>query len=308
MLTQNVLCVKQRTRSAGLRGSRVLASGAMADVVVCGSMNMDVFAYASRLPRPGETLSDADLEYAAGGKGANQAVAAARLGAATCFVGARGDDGFGVTVLRSLEQAGVDTDAVLIIERQPTGVALILVGGDGENQIVVAPGANRHPSTPPDDLDGRVWVTQAETPVETAEATLRAARRAGGIAVVNPAPAGRLPADLVRQFDVAVVNETELEALGDDRPATVVLTLGSAGARIWPDGPVLPVFPAKAVDTTGAGDALVGGLAAGLADGMQIADALRLGMAAAAVCVERRGCQPAMPTRAEADARLAAGA
>jgi ribokinase len=280
----------------------------MADVVVCGSMNMDVFAYANRLPVPGETLSDAELEYAAGGKGANQAVAAARLGVATAFVGARGDDGFGVSVLRSLEQAQVDTDAVLIVDQQPTGVALILVGGDGENQIVVAPGANRHPSTPPDGLEGKVWVTQAETPAETAEATLRAARASGGTALVNPAPAGRLPRDLVRRFDVAVVNETELEALGDDRPPTVVLTLGAGGARLWPDGPLLPVFPAKAVDTTGAGDALVGALAAGLAEGMGMTDALRLGMAAAAVCVERRGCQPAMPTRAEADARLAGGA
>src|SRR5207248_10951818 len=120
-----------------------------------------------------------------------------------------------------------ETDGVLIVERQPTGVALILVGEDGENQIVVAPGANRYPSTPPEELAGRVWVTQAETPVETAEATLRAARATGGGAVGNPAPAGRLPGELVRQFDVAVVNETELEALGDQRPATVVLTLGA---------------------------------------------------------------------------------
>ena len=108
----------------------------------------------------------------------------------------------------------------------------------------------------------------------------------------------------MRRFDVAIVNETELEGLGLDLPPTVVLTLGAAGARILPDGPTLPALPAQVVDTTGAGDSLAGGLAAGLAEGLPIAEALRLGLAAASLCVERYGCQPAMPTRAEVDARL----
>lgn len=278
----------------------------MPDVVVCGSLNMDVIAYARRLPRPGETLSDARLEYAPGGKGANQAVAAARLGAATALVGAHGDDDFGHAVRTAIEQAGVDSSGLRRVA-QPTGVALIVVGADGENQIVVAPGANRHPSAPPSGLRAAVWVTQGETPVETARATLDAARAGGGLAIVNAAPAGRLPPELVRQFDLAVVNHTELDALGDGRPPAVLLTLGGEGARLLPDGPELPAYPARVVDTTGAGDALIGGLAAGLAAGMPLAQAVQLGMATAAVSVERRGAQTSMPTRAEVEARMAAG-
>jgi ribokinase len=274
----------------------------MPDVVVCGSMNMDVIAFARRLPRPGETLSDARLEYAPGGKGANQAVAAARLGAHTAFVGACGNDAFGRSVRAAIEAAGVDTGGVEVVDR-PTGVALIVVGEDGENQIVVAPGANRHPSAPPPGTTARVWVTQGETPADTAGATLAAARACGGIAIVNAAPAGRLPAELVRGFDVVVVNHTELDALVDDPPHTVVLTLGGDGVRL-PDGELLPPFPAQVVDTTGAGDALIGGLAAGLAEGLPLAGAVRLGMATAAVSIERPGAQTSMPTRAEVNARM----
>ena len=113
-----------------------------------------------------------------------------------------------------------------------------------------------------------------------------------------------VPAELVRRFDIAVVNEIELEALGDQRPATVILTLGARGARILPDGPAFDAFAAQVVDTTGAGDALLGGLAAGLADGASLEQALRLGLATASLCVERHGCQPAMPVRAEVESRL----
>ena len=128
------------------------------------------------------------------------------------------------------------------------------------------------------------------------------------MAVVNPAPAGRIPAELIERFDVAVVNETELDALGDRRPPAVVLTLGKRGARVLPDGPELPAFAAEAVDTTGAGDALTGALAAALAEGRPLDQAVQFGMAAAAVSVERPGCQPAMPRRAEIDERLAGAA
>jgi ribokinase len=152
-----------------------------------------------------------------------------------------------------------------------------------------------------------VWLTQGETPVETATAVARAARSCGGTSIVNAAPAGRLPPDVVREFDIAVVNQTELDALGPERPATVVLTLGAGGVRILPDGPSLAVYPARVVDTTGAGDALIGGLAAGLAEGLDLVCALRLGMAAAAVSVERPGAQPSMPARAEVELRMAAG-
>jgi ribokinase len=275
----------------------------MGRVCVCGSVNMDVFGYVDRLPAPGETLRGSRLVYAPGGKGANQAVAAARLGADVRFFGTLGDDGFGETLAAALADDGIDLEG---LERHgdPTGVALILVADDGENQIVVVSGANDRVEPPPPDPAAAVWLTQAEVPPAAVEGTLRAARETGALAVVNAAPAGRLPSDLVRRFDIAIVNETEIEALGTGLPPTVVLTLGAAGARILPDGPSLPALPAQVVDTTGAGDALAGGLAAGLAEGLAPPDALRLGLATASLCVERYGCQPAMPTRTEVDARL----
>jgi ribokinase len=278
----------------------------MGKVAVCGSMNMDVFGYVERLPRPGETLTGDRLLYAPGGKGANQAVAAARLGARVAFHAACGRDGFGDRLVESLAEHGIDLTGVARVD-DATGVALILVERAGENQIVVLPGANRSVGRPAPDPDVAVWVTQAEIPADTAAGVLEAARATGALAIVNPAPAGNLPAELVARFDVAVVNETELEALGDHRAQTTVLTLGAAGARVLPDGAVLPALPAQVVDTTGAGDALVGGLAAGLAEGMPVDDALRLGMATASIAVEREGCQPAMPAREQVNRRLAGG-
>ncbi|HEY0388420.1 MAG TPA: PfkB family carbohydrate kinase [Gaiellales bacterium] len=278
----------------------------MGKVGVCGSMNMDVFGYVERLPRPGETLTGDRLLYAPGGKGANQAVAAARAGADVAFHAACGRDGFGDRLIEALTQDGIDLSGVVRVD-DPTGVALILVERGGENQIVVLPGANRRVDGPAADGDVTVWVTQAEIPPAAAEAVLAAARATGATAIVNPAPAGNLPGDLVARFDIAIVNETELDALGEHRAPTTVLTLGAAGTRVLPDGPILPAFPAAVVDTTGAGDALVGALAAGLAEGLPLDGALRLGMATASLAVEREGCQPAMPRRAEVDRRLAGG-
>jgi len=278
----------------------------MARVGVCGSLNMDVFGYVERLPLPGETVRGRSLLYAPGGKGANQAVAAARAGAAVSFTGARGRDSFGERLLESLRRDGIDV-AGLEPVNDPTGVALILVEEDGENQIVVISGANdrvRGPSGGDDDVS--IWVTQAEISVAAVAATLETARASGATALVNPAPAGRLPADLVARFDIAVVNQTELDALGGHHAPVTVLTLGAAGARLLPDGPLLPALPAHVVDTTGAGDALVGAMAAALAEGMPVERALRFGMAAASVAVESPGCQPAMADRGRIDHRLAA--
>jgi ribokinase len=277
----------------------------MGRVGVCGSLNMDVFGYVERLPHPGETLRGRSLLYAPGGKGANQAVAAARAGADVRFVGARGRDGFGETLVESLRRDGIDVAALEPVN-DPTGVALILVEQGGENQIVVIAGANDRVRGPDRADDVSIWVTQAEIPVEAVKATLETARASGATALVNPAPAGRLPADLVARFDIAIVNETELEALGGHHAPVTVLTLGAAGARLLPDGPALPALPAQPVDTTGAGDALVGVMSAGLAEGMPVERALRLGMAAASVAVESPGCQPAMPPRDRIDARVAA--
>src|SRR3954447_24075631 len=277
----------------------------MGRVGVCGSLNMDVFGYVERLPHPGETLRGRSLLYAPGGKGANQAVAAARAGADLSFAGARGPDGVGEALVESLRRDGIDVTALEPVNG-PTGVALILVEESGENQIVVISGANDRVRGPAPGDNVSIWVTQAEISVEAVAATLETARASGATALVNPAPAGRLPADLVARVDIAVVNETELEALGEHRAPVTVLTLGATGARLLPDGPLLSALPAQAVDTTGAGDALVGAMAAGLAEGMPVERALRFGMAAAAVAVESPGCQPAMPERDRIDDRLGA--
>jgi ribokinase len=275
----------------------------MGHVGVCGSANMDVIAYVPRLPRPGETLRADELRYAPGGKGANQAVAAARLGASVSFHGARGADTFGEQIAGSLRDAGVDVAHLDHVE-EPTGVALILVAAGGENQIAVVAGANAVVAAPRTAV-ADVWLTQAEIPVEAVRGTLERSRSSGATAIVNPSPAGHLPAELVAQFDIAIVNEAEFAALDRGGPPVVIVTRGERGVRILPGGQELGAFPAQPLDTTGAGDAFAGGVAAGLAEGLALLDAVRLGMAAAAVCVERPGCQPAMPTRAEAEQRMA---
>jgi ribokinase len=272
-------------------------------VAVCGGINMDIFGYTPRLPGAGETVLGRRLAYAPGGKGANQAVAARRMGADVRFHGACGRDQFGDTVVAALEADGVDVGGLVRLDEE-TGVAMIVVDDAGENQIVALPGANDHIPVPAAEPAVDVWVTEGQVPIAAAEGVLAAARATGATALVVPAPAGLLPVDIVTRFDVAIVNETELAALDGRHPDRVVLTLGARGARILPDGPQLPALPANVVDTTGAGDCLTGAVAAGLAEGMPLADAVRLGIAAASLCVERPGCQPAMPMREEAEARL----
>jgi ribokinase len=264
---------------------------------------MDVFGYVPRLPAPGETLRGTRLAYAPGGKGANQAVAAARVGATVRFTSACGRDEFGDELAAALEQDGVDVTGMRRVEGA-TGVALILVDDLGENQIVVIPGANDAVTPPDPDPAVDVWLVQAEVPTEAVDGTLAAARATGASALINPSPAGRLPSALVAGFDVAIVNETELEALGGDHPSHVVLTLGARGVRILPEGIELPAIPARVVDTTGAGDALAGVTAAALAEGRTLEQAVEWGIAAASLSVERHGCQPAMPRRDEVEARL----
>jgi ribokinase len=272
-------------------------------VGVCGSINMDVFGYAPRLPGPGETVLGHRLAYAPGGKGGNQAVAARRMGAEVRFCGACGRDGFGDRVATALTADGIDITGLERVEAG-TGVALIVVDDAGENQIVALPGANDHVGIPAAEPAVDVWVADGQVPPGSAAGVLGAAGATGATTLVVPAPAGLLPGELVARFDVAIVNETELDALGGHRPAAVVLTLGARGARILPDGPELPALPARVVDTTGAGDCLTGAVAAALAEGLSLAEAVRLGLAAASICVERPGCQPAMPRRAEVERRL----
>jgi ribokinase len=264
---------------------------------------MDVFGYVPRLPAPGETLRGTRLAYAPGGKGANQAVAAARAGAAVRFTSACGDDDFGHELTAALEQDGVDITNVRRVDAA-TGIALILVDDGGENQIVVIPGANDAVAAPEPDDGVDVWLVQAEVPLAAVEGTLAAARATGALAVVNPSPAGRIPPEIVARFDIAIVNETELDALGGDHPARVVLTLGARGVRILPDGAELAAIQADVVDTTGAGDALAGATAAALAEGRALEAAVEWGIAAASLSVERHGSQPAMPRREEVEMRI----
>jgi ribokinase len=297
-------------------------------VCVVGSSNLDLTFRTSRLPRPGETFIGRDFRTDFGGKGANQAVAAARLGAAVSFVSKLGRDAFGEQVLRHFRQEGIDTAYVLTDERRPTGVAGILVDDDAHNCIVVVPGAN-HGLTP-EDVRGaaeviraaRVLVCQLEVLLETALEAFRIAAAAGVRTLLNPAPAEPLPEELLRLTDLCVPNESETEALTgrpvgsldevtaaarillDRGPREVIVTLGGRGALLVSAESVEPVpaYRVEAVDSTGAGDAFLGALAVCLAEGGELRAAVRRAGAVAALSVTRHGAQSSFPTRAEVEA------
>ncbi|MFT3770687.1 MAG: ribokinase [Minicystis sp.] len=274
-------------------------------VAVCGSITADIIGYGPRLPRPGESVLGHRLLIAPGGKGGNQAVAAARLGASVWLTGARGADDNGAFCAAALARDGIDISAVAVRPDVHTGVALICVDAAGNNQILALPGANATVA-PPAPCGGAVWLCQGEIPSEAVLGTLAAARADGAIAIINPSPANAVDPDLVRRFDLAVVNELEHEALADHLPPRVVRTVGAAGAVLLPEGTVFPAINARVLDTTGAGDAFTGALAAGLAEGMDIDAAIRRANVAAGISVERAGCQPSYPTRAEVEQRMIA--
>jgi ribokinase len=275
-------------------------------LAVCGSISADMLGYAPRLPGPGESVLGDRFLLAPGGKGANVAVAAARLGAKVRFFGARGDDDFGVFIGGALAAEGVDVSSLEVIAGMHSGVALIAVDAKGENQILALPGANGEAGAP-SPCGAAVWFCPGEIPRIAHEGTLAAARADGAIAVVNPSPPNAIDSDVVARFDIAIVNETELDAFAGHLPACVVLTRGSQGAVLLPEGTELPAVPARAVDTTGAGDAFAGGLCAGLASGRtSLVQAVQLGLVTAAASVERDGCQPSYARRAEIARRAAA--
>jgi ribokinase len=266
-------------------------------LTVVGSINLDLVARAERLPRPGETVTNATFTRVPGGKGANQAVAAARLGAEVTMIGCIGDDELGREATAELERAGV-TLALKIAPASTTGVALVTVGAGGENEIVVAPGANlelRPEDVELPDCDG--VLCQLEIPIETVE---RVAETAPGEFFLNAAPArGRAPA-----ADVTIVNRFEFEALGD-RGGVIALTLGEEGAVLLEDGEeVARAEPphVEAVDGTGAGDAFTACLVVSLLEGRDRLEALRRACAAGALAASRLGAQPSLPTAAEVDA------
>lgn len=292
------------------------------EVVVVGSANLDIVVPVPHHVAPGETVLGGDHRLVPGGKGANQAVAAARLGRRTAFVGRVGDDDAGRTLRRSLDDAGVHTGALAVCAG-PSGIALITVTADGENAIVVSPGANA--ALTPDDVeaaagilgDAAVVLLQLEVPLP---AVLAAARAAGGTVVLNPAPAPAtpLPVELLAEVDVLVPNAGELEVLlagappGPD-PATrlgvpaVVTTLGPRGARVQPAGAAAVDVPAPAVvpvDTTAAGDAFCGALADALCRGLGLEAAARWAVRVGAAATLTPGAQPSLPTTADVERLL----
>ncbi len=278
-------------------------------ITVVGSVNLDLVAFCERLPRPGETLTDAELERVPGGKGANQAVAAARLGAEVRFVGCIGGDEFGQLAIRGLVEAGVDVTGLQVAEEEATGVALILVAAGGDNQIVVAPGANRLLRPGPLALaESDAVLCQLEIPIETVEAAAEQTQR---MFCLNAAPARPVPLETLERADLIVANSFELDALGSSPLGPLfALTLGAEGALLLERGEeVARAAPPRveAVDGTAAGDAFCACLAVSLLEDRPYEEALRRACAAGALAASRPGAQTSLPTATEVDELVARG-
>lgn len=298
-------------------------------IVVVGSLNMDLVGCAPRLPVVGETITGHTFFDAPGGKGANQAYAAAKLGGRVSMIGRVGSDDFGRRMRANLEQVGCDVSGILTLQDYPSGIALIFVADDGHNCIMVLPGANGR-LTEADveasrqQFEGTAYVLlQLEIPLPTVVAAAQAARRAGAQVILDPAPAQPLPDELLSLVDVLTPNETEAMILTGLPPrrldpvqasdlaqrlrsrgaSTVIVKLGDQGCVLVTGGNPCHIAAPKvqAVDTTAAGDVFNAGLAVGLSEGMDLSAACQFANRAAAVSVTRRGAQPAAPSRVEVE-------
>jgi len=294
----------------------------MNDILVVGSLNMDLVVRAPRFPAPGETISGEDLAIIPGGKGANQAVAAARLGAAVSMLGRVGSDVFGQSLLDNLTKNKVNTSRVRR-DTAATGTATIIVDAHGQNSIVLSPGANGKVS--PDDVadlpDAKILILQFEIPSETVLRAAQQAREKGMRVIVNPAPARTMDKALLESVDILVPNESELSLLTGETvtdiasaeaaarilmkqgSGMVVVTLGARGSLAVTKNErfVVPSFSVEVVDTTAAGDAFIGGLAVSLVENKLLEKALTYANACGALATTKFGAQPSLPIKDEVD-------
>lgn len=294
-------------------------------IIVVGSSNTDMIIKVHRIPKPGETILGGEFSTAPGGKGANQAVAAARAGGDVIFIAKIGNDLFGKQTIQNLKKDKISTKYVSIDPQHPSGVALIFVAKDGENSIAVAPGANAN--LQPQDVilasnaleNGGLILMQLEIPLDTIKTAANLAAKNNIPVILNPAPATQLPDDLLQLCSIITPNESETEILTgvkitseksiikaahklmDKGPNTVIITLGARGAFVVSKDltGLIPAFKVKPVDTTAAGDVFNGALAVAIQEGKSLIDALTFANAAAALSVTKLGAQPSAPYRKE---------
>lgn len=297
----------------------------MPDILVVGSLNADLVVRAPRFPQPGETISGGDLQIIPGGKGANQAVAAARQGTSVSMLGRVGNDSFGPEIINNLKQNHVDTSQVQIDSQSATGTAIIVVDPNGQNSIVLSPGGNGQVGDA--DVanvsfsDYKLLLLQLEIPIEAVTSAARCAKESGLRVLLNPAPARALPAELISIPDFILPNETELSLLTNqpvqdiasaekaartllERGAqNVIVTLGANGALMVSSKQVTHVnaYQVEVVDTTAAGDAFIGGFASALLQNKSLEEAVRYGCACGALATTKFGAQPSLPMKAEVE-------